>query len=160
MGRKVLLLVDESPNSEHAVKWFAETSVRLDDELCMVHVVTAPVTDTHGTVAAYKTAKDSGLYLKLTSFLTEKDVPQSRIQCHSVGASSSHSVHSVCTAIKQYVEAHPTDLIVMGSRGMSSLKKVFTGLGGTSDYVVKHIPVAALVVPYPQMVKEVSESTA
>mmetsp|Transcript_9429 Transcript_9429/g.19880 ORF Transcript_9429/g.19880 Transcript_9429/m.19880 type:complete len:162 (-) Transcript_9429:331-816(-) len=158
MGRKVLLLVDESPNSEHAVKFFASSCSRKDDEVTLMHVVTGPRTDIHGAVAAYKTAKDSGVFLKLTSFLVENDVPETQIKSKSTVATSGVSTHSVCGAIKDYVETHPTDLIVMGSRGMSAIKQFITGLGGVSDYVVKHIPVAALVVHYPQMIKEVPEN--
>jgi nucleotide-binding universal stress UspA family protein len=53
--------------------------------------------------------------------------------------------HTVADAVERYVKKNPTDLVVMGSQGASSLKKF--RLGGTAVSVIETCPVPVLAVP-------------
>jgi nucleotide-binding universal stress UspA family protein len=47
-----------------------------------------------------------------------------------------------------YLEKHPVDLLVMGSRGLSATKRLL--LGSTSDEVLHHVTCAVLIVRPPR----------
>ncbi|GAQ83966.1 universal stress protein family protein [Klebsormidium nitens] len=46
--------------------------------------------------------------------------------------------------IPEYVAKHPVDLLVVGSRGLSTTRRLF--LGSVSSYLVDHSPVPVMVV--------------
>ncbi|GAQ83965.1 universal stress protein family protein [Klebsormidium nitens] len=50
-------------------------------------------------------------------------------------------------AIPEYIAKHPVDLVVVGSRGMSAIKRFF--LGSVSTFLVQHCTVPVVVVPPP-----------
>mmetsp|Transcript_8195 Transcript_8195/g.14838 ORF Transcript_8195/g.14838 Transcript_8195/m.14838 type:complete len:145 (+) Transcript_8195:259-693(+) len=135
--RKVLILVDHSPASEQAVKWFSETSARADDEVTLFHVVGPTSED------------DSGMYPKYSSFLREHGVLEEKIKVQKEIISGGIHAHAVNSAIKKPIESHSPDLTVLGHRGISTFKKFTTGIGGTSEFVVRHCSVPVLIVPYP-----------
>lgn len=53
----------------------------------------------------------------------------------------------VVDEIIAHVEAHPTDLLVLGSRGLSAAKRLL--LGSASDAVLHHLKVPVLIVRGP-----------
>lgn len=77
-------------------------------------------------------------------------VDQAVKRCESAGV---ESVTGVCLEgvitdeIIGHVEAHPTDLLVLGSRGLSGAKRLL--LGSVSDAVSHHVPCAVLIVRSP-----------
>ena len=52
------------------------------------------------------------------------------------------------SAVVAYVRQNPVDLIVIGCRGLSKLKKAF--IGSVSDYVIRHSGIPVLTVPLNQ----------
>jgi nucleotide-binding universal stress UspA family protein len=50
----------------------------------------------------------------------------------------------IADALVDYLEAHPMDLLIMGSRGLSAPGRLF--LGSVSDAVVHHAPCPVLIV--------------
>jgi nucleotide-binding universal stress UspA family protein len=53
--------------------------------------------------------------------------------------------HTVTEMVKRYVEKNPTNMVVMGSRGASALKKA--RMGGTAVSVIDDCPVPVLTIP-------------
>jgi nucleotide-binding universal stress UspA family protein len=53
--------------------------------------------------------------------------------------------HTVADFVQRYVQKNPTDLVVMGSQGASSIKKF--RLGGTAVSVIESCPVPVLTIP-------------
>jgi nucleotide-binding universal stress UspA family protein len=53
--------------------------------------------------------------------------------------------HTVAEMVKRYVEKNPTNMVVMGSRGASALKKV--RMGGTTVSVIDESKVPVLAIP-------------
>ena len=53
-------------------------------------------------------------------------------------------IHVPAKNIVQYIEDHPTDLIIIGNRGLSGLKKIL--LGSVSNYVLLRSQVPILIM--------------
>ncbi len=53
--------------------------------------------------------------------------------------------HTVADTVKRYTDKHPTNMVVMGSRGASTFKKA--RLGGTTVSVIEISPVPVLAIP-------------
>jgi nucleotide-binding universal stress UspA family protein len=53
--------------------------------------------------------------------------------------------HTVAEMVRRYVDKNPTNMVVMGSRGASALKKA--RLGGTAVSVIDECPVPVLTIP-------------
>lgn len=53
--------------------------------------------------------------------------------------------HTVAEMVKRFVENNPTNMVVMGSRGASALKKA--RMGGTAVAVIDDCPVPVLTIP-------------
>lgn len=53
--------------------------------------------------------------------------------------------HTVADMVKRYIEKNKTNMVVMGSRGASALKKV--RLGGTTVSVIDDCPVPVMAIP-------------
>ncbi|GAQ83967.1 universal stress protein family protein [Klebsormidium nitens] len=56
--------------------------------------------------------------------------------------------------IPRYVAKHPVDIVVVGSRGLGTVKRLF--LGSVSCDLVRHLSVPVIVVPPPSAAKAVN----
>ncbi|KAA8492143.1 hypothetical protein FVE85_3581 [Porphyridium purpureum] len=131
-GRVILALVDGSPAAENAVRFYAQTIMRSGDEVRLTHY-----RDSH----ANTDLDEAAMFAKLDSYIQEVEGVENVKIVHHTGMIR-ESKAELCRAIDAAME-NPgegrTALIVMGSRGLTTLDKIkLHGLGGTSDYVAKH----------------------
>jgi len=139
---RILVAIDGSPHSDEALDAAIDLAKRYASELTVLSIaplvpvympsgnayLAAPVTDTDTTPyrtlveAAVKRARDGGV----------------------------SSVTGVCQdgvvidEILAFLDAHPADLVVVGSRGMSAAKRLL--IGSISSALVAHAPCPVLVV--------------
>ena len=129
---KILLLTDFSPLSIVAMNYAAKMSHKLDMEFTLMNFVRLDglpksslrlkqiEKQLHG--ASMEEMEKVALELKKIA------KPGTKIDFKAVRA------HTVADQVRRYTEKHPTDLVIMGSKGASHLKKA--RLGGTTASVI------------------------
>ena len=153
MTRKILIAVNETESSKFAFQWTLENIVKPDqDELTIFTVVEPPIQ------SGYYYAASGAIYVP--SFIDEQyqKATDEAISClrsyeHTLNAwfkdtpvKSEKIVGKgeVRDEIVDYAERNKMDLVVMGSRGMGTLKRTF--IGSTSDYCIHHLTCPVIIV--------------
>uniref|UniRef100_A0A5K4FGW4 Usp domain-containing protein n=2 Tax=Schistosoma mansoni TaxID=6183 RepID=A0A5K4FGW4_SCHMA len=147
--RKICLPIDGSDHSKRAVQWFIKDVYRHGDEVLFVHCIELPnlpaISFTSGlkvpiddwTKALQENIARSTKLNNEYGFMCEsKKIPYDFVIKNGV---------SPGVGIVQAVEEHHVDLIVIGNRGLSRLKR--TLLGSVSSYVVHNAYVPCIMVP-------------
>ncbi len=150
--RRVFIAIDGSPNSDHAFKWyFLNVFNKETDILYLFHVV-EPSYDQPEVgipIHGYYSFNPSVLCWE-KDFKAGKDMLRRFMRnAELMGCKERHGYVTVHgkpgRAIIHSSVAHKADLIVVGSRGLSAIKRVL--FGSTSSYVIHHSHVPVTVVP-------------
>lgn len=141
LGR-ITVAVDGSPFADHALNFAIDLAKRYSATLTVLAVAPivplylsstepwAPTEMPAGEVKFYRELVDSGV---------------ARAKAEGVpGATGSCLEGHVVDEIVAYLEAHPVDLLVLGSRGLSTAKRLL--MGSISDAVIHHVECPVLVV--------------
>ena len=141
--RTVVVAMDGSQQAESAFNWFVQNLHKKDDDIIIVHCVHhiahytmgsvwAPI-DAQAVVRAFEEETKSAAKMceKMEEMLKKKEIKGRVIQ------TSGDPGHGIVTAAAEC----GADFIVVGSRGMGTIRR--TLLGSVSDYLVHHskIPV-------------------
>ena len=138
---RITVAVDGSPHADHALDVAVDLARKYGSELTILAV--APLIP---------------LYVASTEAWVPAEVPESEIQHYrdivdaavkKATAAGVASATGVCLEgvivdeILSHVEHHPTDLLVLGSRGLSTAKRLL--LGSVSDAVTHHVTCPVLI---------------
>lgn len=146
---KILIPVDGSDNSILALREFAQRTLEANSEVKVIHVVEPliPVTDMMGVNAelardTYNEAvkKGSEIIAEAETIINEAAVDL-RVSSEIITA---QPFHSAAQEIVAAAERDGTDLIVMGSRGLSAWKRLV--VGSVSQAVIQHAPCSVVIV--------------
>lgn len=149
---KITVAVDGSPNSEGALDIAIDMAKRYQSELSIVGV--APLVPLY--VASAEPWIPSEIpegEVKFYRSIVDKNV-------HRAEAAGVAGVTGICLEgvvvdeIVAHLEHHPPDLLVIGSRGLSTAKRLL--LGSVSDAVVHHAKCPVLIVRGPAEAKAVT----
>lgn len=161
-GRTIVVAVDDSKISKDAVTWAAKKLINSEDNVHVISVLEPAqrpdiltAAESSYPVPEEEECKPDPIQLdrrcemlktmkkELTEMSGAKDVKLSTlVSC--VGGSTDLARH-IC----EYSAENKADLVVMGSRGMGSAQRALLtlfGLGSVSDFVVRHAPVASVLV--------------
>lgn len=134
----IVIALDGSDQSEHAVKFYLEKMHRKGNKVVFVHCVELPemnltkARDSHmspGVLAGMwkeEEAKTKGLETKMKGMLMEKGVPG------VLRTATGKPGEVIC----RIAEEESASIIVTGTRGMGKVRR--TILGSVSDYLVHH----------------------
>lgn len=146
---KILLPVDGSENSKLALREVAARAWEPGSEVKVIHVVEAPipVTDLMGVNAeiardAYDEAVKAGRGI-LDDAERVLGEAKDRLQATSE-VITANPFHSAAEEIVRAAEREGSDLIVMGSRGLSTWKRLV--MGSVSNAVLQHAPCSVAIV--------------
>jgi nucleotide-binding universal stress UspA family protein len=140
MFKKILVPIDGSPNSYRGLRFATGIAEILDAELTLIHVVPEPVpiyTDPGAPAIPAKVYADLLDYAEKLFTKRKKELAAKGVRT-KVLLKRGDPATEILKASKGY------DLIVIGSRGLGSLKRLF--LGSVSNSVVQQSKVPVLVV--------------
>ncbi|MGI0071735.1 MAG: universal stress protein [Thermoplasmata archaeon] len=139
---RITVAIDGSTNAEHALDCAIDLAHRYGSDLAIVAV--APIqpvylSATEPFVPAGVPPSELGHYRQVVEAAVQRS--------EAAGVSSVTGVSYegvVVDELLAHLEQHPTDLFVIGSRGLSAAKRLL--LGSVSTAVVNHAPCPVLVV--------------
>ena len=140
---KILLLTDFSPLSTVAIQYAGKISHKLEAEYTIVNVVR--LDGIPKSNMRLKTIEQN--IIEAANQEGETLVNELR-NIANIGSKVEFKAvkgHTVANFIERYVRKNPTDLVVMGCQGASSMKKL--RLGGTAVSVIETCPVPVLAIP-------------
>jgi nucleotide-binding universal stress UspA family protein len=142
---RITVAIDGSKNGAHALETAISLAKKFESELTVLGVAPVQaifVSATEPWVPAEVPESETRAYREVVDQAVER--------CRQAGVAS---VTGLCLEgvitdeIIGHVEHHPTDLLVLGSRGMSTAKRLL--LGSVSDAVSHHVACAVLIVRPP-----------
>jgi len=138
--KNVAVFLDGSSNSYEALRWAVCLGVVCPrDELFLL------------SISSYDDFRaDSERILKQGyEYAHFNGIKASKIHVKALSAKAWSATGGVGEAAKSFVEGSSIDLVVLGSRGMGSIKRSIlgaVGMGSLSDYCVQHLECAVLIV--------------
>ncbi len=143
--RRITVAVDGSPHADHALAVAIDLAKRYGGQLTILTV--APMVPLYlSSNEPWAPAELPEAEVKFYRGLVDKAVGQAE-------AAGVTAVTGVCLEghvvdeVVAHLEEHPTDLLVLGSRGLSAAKRLL--LGSTSDAVSHHVRCPVLIVREP-----------
>ncbi|MBB6122040.1 universal stress protein [Nocardiopsis algeriensis] len=138
---RVVVGVDGSEHAQAAVEWAAAAAARRDQELVVVYALGMPViVSAYGGPARFAPSED--IDQQAAGLLEEVRDRVAKLQ-PSVEVRTVTALEEAPLALLR--NSHPHDLVVVGTRGMSSFKSMF--VGSVSIRVSAHAPCPVVVVP-------------
>ncbi|BHF58511.1 hypothetical protein SprV_0100146300 [Sparganum proliferum] len=152
--RLILMPVDDSVNCEFAWEWYVNYEMQAGDSIIFMHVLEPKIT---------ASAERRGSLTLDVPINFDKDVAEAMDTCAAAAKTIAEGFtdraksaglpnkvlletgNSTGAAIVKAAHEHAVQLVILGSRGVGSVRRTF--LGSVSDYVVHHIGVPVVVVP-------------
>ncbi|GAA31432.1 universal stress protein YxiE [Clonorchis sinensis] len=149
--RRIVLPIDNSEHSKRAMDWYFANIQRENDFLLFVHVVEPTRNNSSLGVAIESAPSLLGTVLRVS----EESIKEGKLICHE--AMQKASANDVKGQAFLYVDTKPAaailraiaelkgDLVIIGSRGIGSMRR--TILGSVSNHVLHYAHVAVTVIP-------------
>ncbi|KAF8569834.1 hypothetical protein P879_02843 [Paragonimus westermani] len=149
--RRILFPVDESDHCKRAIQWYFDKFALKNDKIYLLHVAEPQFAkNVHYDVAAdYTTELQNTMNHSVELGQQVGDSVQALFKSH--GLSSQFLMYLSNKPGEQTVrvaEDKLVDMIIIGNRGMSTLRR--TVFGSVSDYVIHHANIPVIIVPPPQ----------
>jgi nucleotide-binding universal stress UspA family protein len=146
---RIVIGLDGSPGSTHALQWAIDMAKRLGGEIVAVHVDSLPiyVPGPMGIVPPAETPEERADLQE--AFTTEWCLPlrKSGVRYRAMVEEST----PVGTALIEVALREGADMIVVGSRGLNGVTELL--LGSVSHQVAHHSPIPVVIVPAAARVK-------
>jgi nucleotide-binding universal stress UspA family protein len=147
----ILVPLDGSEYSKRALDEAIEISKRLDTEIKLLTVVTAPTSSPtialSGVVRGKGPTKSIDAYVKKAVGEANGFMQECVAYCQNKGVKASYKVvaENPAKAILDYAKRSNSDLIVMGSQGLRGLKKIKV-LGSVSRQILENASCPVVIV--------------
>jgi nucleotide-binding universal stress UspA family protein len=142
MTKKILLPIDGSAASLRAAKYAIRIAKLLDSEITCIHIIETPPlmrSMNPALVALYFTQAEK----RAKKWINSVEVLAKQGKVRFTGEARIEGL-TVPNALVEYARKQEIDLIVMGTKGRTDLKKVL--LGSVASFVVSHASSPVLLV--------------
>lgn len=150
--RIVLVALDGSKNADNALNWFLEKCRREGDEVVGYCAWQHPHLPTFSLKAPFQLPTEEWQkIMEETRAQVQKNDDSFSTTCQSLKIQYKFFAEDCSKpgeGIVAYAKKINADLIIMGTRGLSTLRR--TVLGSVSDYVLHHSGIPVAVVPTPE----------
>lgn len=137
MIKKILVPVDGSEYAKRAIDFACDITKKFKSELILIYVTSPPILfGTEAGIVDFRPLEDAGKNILNSSKQTVKDRGLKSIGRLEIGQAADKII--------QIAKDEKVDLIIMGSRGLSTVKSFL--LGSVSDKVSHHAPCPVLIV--------------
>jgi nucleotide-binding universal stress UspA family protein len=149
-AQKILVAVDGSSQSMVAAETAIDLAEKFGAELIVLHVVSSDLTDLRNSYLNYSLTPGLPVPLKeVITLATEKgqnyldEVKQKAVARTKLQIKTDILIggDSVIKEIVEYCETHKVDLLVVGTRGMSGIKKMLLGSTASGLVTYAHCPI-------------------
>ncbi|KAK3103142.1 hypothetical protein FSP39_016783 [Pinctada imbricata] len=151
-GHKVVIAMDGSQHSNNAFQWYIDNVHRSDNKVILVHcpeyrsLTNAPYLTCDPDKMSELARKEESNIKLLVARLRE-DIDKYGINGFTVRAAGKPG-----EAIIKLAQAENATMIVIGSRGLGTLRRTF--MGSVSDYVTHHTTCPVIIVRQTDAVNE------
>ncbi|KAG5442508.1 Universal stress protein in QAH/OAS sulfhydrylase 3'region [Clonorchis sinensis] len=147
--RTIVLPVDGSEHSERAFRWYLNNVMQPNDNVKFVNII-EPVYTSPGFGAAIElpSLPDVSRVMAETVEAGKKLCQEKMHQAKAYNINSQAFLHVDSRpgpAIVKAVQDYNADLVIMGNRGIGTVRRTF--LGSVSDYVLHHSHAPVVIVP-------------
>ncbi|CAI2736275.1 unnamed protein product [Schistosoma spindalis] len=155
--RKVLMPVDGSEHSERAFNWYMDNVMKTTDGLYLVHIVEPLSPGLNYNLASKSPSIKDDFSKHLNSLVESGRALRAKFftRCEDSGLSARFTIHVGTKPgenIVRIANEHGVDLVIIGNRGIGTVKRTF--LGSVSDYVLHHANVPVIIIPPPKHPKK------
>jgi nucleotide-binding universal stress UspA family protein len=147
MYSRILVAIDGSPTSEHALRHAISLAKGLSAALRIVHVVDLGVLPLGPELAI-----DIGAFTKARRAAGEQVLNTAREACSTAGMEAEMRLletgtpaQRVATAIADEAAAWAADLVVAGTHGRTGIQRML--LGSVAEGIARVLPVPVLLIP-------------
>lgn len=159
--KRILVAVDGSSGSRHALAWAAELAKRLKAHLQVVSVAPSPevVALLAGLTRAGGHWATAGAVYDECNETARQDLEKARsyLKDHAVEAEIDLQSGRPASAIVDFAAANGVDLVILGSHGHGTAERL--NLGSIGSAVKHHVPCSILVARGPPTLKRVILAT-
>jgi len=136
--KRILVPLDGSEHSLHALKKAIEIAKKFDGKITLIHIFSVGTITTSSSESCeiIKEIRKRGESVLANA---KKDVKAQEVQVETL-IKEGHTVNEILKVVKE----GDFNLIVIGARGISKIKEIL--LGSVSDGVIRHAPCPVLVV--------------
>jgi nucleotide-binding universal stress UspA family protein len=140
---RIVIGLDGSPGSTHALQWVIDMAKRLDAEIVAVHVDSLPtyVPGPMGIVPPAETPEQRANLEEAFSTEWCLPLPTSGVRFRAIIEEGT----SIGSALIDAGLREGADMIVVGSRGLNGVTELL--LGSVSHYVAHHSAIPVVIVP-------------
>ncbi|XP_063724063.1 universal stress protein Sll1388-like [Symsagittifera roscoffensis] len=145
--RKIVIAIDASGHSERALRWYLNNFHRDGDHLFLFHAVELPTIPVIGSGELFyketlnEIIKEKHEEIKKLTLKFELIIKKDNLSATFNARDGDPPGHNIV----HYAREKDADCIVIGCRGLGSIRR--TILGSTSDYVIHHAHLPVIVVP-------------
>ena len=151
-NRLIFLSVDGSEHSDRAFSWYLKNMRRDGDKIGIVNVIETPtVPATFMMMGPIVVPEEWNAEIQDCLDRSKLITQEYEKKCKENGLDHAVFTESACTiggpgeTICQLARENHANGIIMGSRGLSAIRRAF--IGSVSSYVVGHSPVPVVITP-------------
>ncbi|PAA72147.1 hypothetical protein BOX15_Mlig007376g2 [Macrostomum lignano] len=150
MTRRILIAVDGSDHSHRAVAFYADNMNKSSDVLIFTYAIEPPALP-RGTGASLMANSEVYANMMKDAMKAGSQIGKAvRERCRQLGVNNETKFVERVTnnpgqSIVEVAKEENVSIIIMGNRGMGTLRRTF--LGSVSDYVLHHAHRPVLIIP-------------
>ncbi|KER27338.1 hypothetical protein T265_05585 [Opisthorchis viverrini] len=156
-SRHILMPVDDSKHSERAFRWYLDHIMRPGDGLYLTHVVEPMSPGLDYAKASKSPAIKEEFNRHINELVQGGRVLRAKFiaECESRDLPAKFTLHvgsKPAEHIVRVAQEHGYDMIVMGNRGVGTIRRTF--LGSVSDHIIHNAGLPVIIVPPPKVPKK------